>query len=193
MASSGGSRAGRAWCTSWLSGRTVSDGEGKFHALKVKVGRSGVRWSSRAGYFESRDFRQRTPLERSLSAADVIANEIPVRRHRAARPGDAVRRARPEETGAALVPVLLEIPGAGLPRARKASRTTLEIYVYAFDAGRAPRRLRGRAVSASTRAREPGTSSSPGGIRYFGELRLPPGDYRLRTLVRNANTGRTRV
>jgi hypothetical protein len=28
------------------------------------------------------------------------------------------------------------------------------------------------------------------GVRYYGELRLPPGSYRVRTLVRNASTGR---
>ena len=53
------------------------EGEGKYHAVKVKVGRSGVKILARPGYFERVNFRRRTALERSLSAADVIANEVP--------------------------------------------------------------------------------------------------------------------
>ncbi len=163
-----------------------TEGEGKYHALKVKVGRSGARVVARSGYFERRDFRKRTPLERSLSAADVIANEIPF--------ADVVPQvlaapfAKPGPERGALVSMLVEIPGAGLLEGDTAGRTTLEIYAYAFDAGE---HLGGFVAESFgidlARSRD---RLVAGGLRYFGELQLPPGNYRLRTLVRNANTGR---
>lgn len=163
------------------------DGEGKYHALKVKVGRSGVKVVSRPGYFERRDFRQRTPLERSLSAADIIANEIPF--------SDIAPRvlatpfAGPAPRGEARLSVVIEIPGGEFLQGEKGDRTTLEIYAYAFDGSQRLGDFLAEPLGLDVARASPRLST--GGIRYFGELRLPPGDYRLRTLVRNANTGRT--
>ena len=89
---------------------------------------------SRPGYFERRDFRQRTPLERSLSAADIIANETPF--------SDIALRvlatpfAGPAAGGEARLSVVIEIPGGEFLQGEKGDRTTLEIYAYAFDGTR---------------------------------------------------------
>ncbi len=163
------------------------EGEGKYHALKVKVGRSGVKVVARPGYFERRDFRQRTPFERSLSAADIIANEIPF--------SDIAPRvlaapfAGPAPAAESLLSVVIEIPGGEFLQGEKGDRTTLEIYAYAFDESQRVGDFLVEPLGLDVARASPRLST--GGIRYFGELRLPPGEYRLRTLVRNANTGRT--
>jgi VWFA-related protein len=160
-----------------------SSREGGYHELKVKVSAPGARVLARAGYYERRGFRQLSPLERRLLAADVIANEIAV--------DDIPSRvlAMPFSTGGstANVPVLLEVPGAPLLAAEKGDRLTVEIYVYATDENGGLRDFFARTISADLmKSREKLMAS---GLRYYGELRLPPGVFRLRTLVRNANTG----
>ena len=158
--------------------------EGRFHKLQVKVAVGGARVSARAGYYERRGFRHLTPLERSLSAADVIANEIPVR--------DIRTRvlAAPFATSetAAAVPVLLEIPGADFLQGEGGDRTGLEVYVYASDQDNRLADYFVQTVGVDlTNSRE---KLKSGGFKYYGELALPPGTYRLRALVRNADTGR---
>lgn len=158
--------------------------EGKFHKLQVRVAVAGSRVSARAGYYERRGFRHLTPLERSLSAADVIANEIPVRdiRTRVLATPFAT-----SETVAA-VPVLLEIPGADFLEGEGGDRTGLEIYVYASDQDNRLADFFVQTVGVDlTKSRE---RLKAGGFKYYGELALPPGAYRLRALVRNADTGR---
>ena len=163
------------------------EGEGKYHALKVKVERPGVKVVARPGYFERRDFRQRTPLERRLSAADIITNEIPLSEiHTRIL---AAPFAGPSPQAEARVSVVIEIPGGEFLAGEKGDKTTLEVFAYAFDGARhvgdfLAEPLGLDVVKASSRL-------SQGGLRYFGELRLAPGEYRLRTLVRNANTGRS--
>ena len=161
-----------------------SAGEGKFHELKVKVSTPGSRASARPGYYERRGFHLSSPFERSLRAADVIANEIPVDQI-------AVRvLATPFASGepAASVPVLLEVGGDGFLAGQEGARATVEIYVYASDSENRLTDFFTQAIGidiAHSRER-----LQAGGIRYSGELRLGPGRYRLRALVRNADTGR---
>jgi hypothetical protein len=105
-----------------------SRGEGFFHELKVKVAASGAKVSARPGYYERRGFRRLSPLERNLSAADVIANEIPMDEI----PMRVLAAAFASGEPAASVPLLLEIPG---DRFLNGQRTAdVEIYVYATDA-----------------------------------------------------------
>lgn len=163
---------------------TRSGNEGRFHELKVKVKARGARVSARAGYYERKGFKQLSPLERRLSAADVIANEIPVEDI----PMRVLATPFAMSEGAASVPVLLEIPGERFLSGEKGDRATAEIYVYANDQDNRLRDFFTQAVSLDlAKNRE---KLMAGGIKYYGELTLPPGNYRLRSLVRNAETGR---
>lgn len=158
--------------------------EGTFHDLKVKVRARGARVSARAGYYERKAFRSLSPLERSLAAADVVANEIPV----ADIPAQvlAVPFAAGEDSAA--VPLLVEIPGEPLLVGQKGDRLTVEIYAYASDEENRLRDFFVQAVSVDlARNRQ---KLLEGGLKYCGELALPAGRYRLRVLVRSAETGR---
>jgi VWFA-related protein len=158
--------------------------EGRFHQLKVQASAPGARVIARAGYYDRRGFRQLSPLERRLLASDVIANEISFDQV----PARVLAVPFAGGDGLASVPVLLEVPGPGLLEADRGEKLQLELYAYAFDSAG---RLRDFFVHmlATDLARNRDRLMA-GGLRYFGELHLPPGSYRLRTLVRNATTGR---
>ncbi len=158
--------------------------EGRYHELKVKVARSGARVVARAGYFERRSFRRQTPLERNLSAADVIANETPVHDI----PAQVLATPFAGGDGEASVPVLLEIPGRALVEGEKGDRATAEVYVYAVDAENHLRDFFTQVITLDLTKNVEKLYS--GGLKFWGELRLPPGAYRVRALVRNADTGR---
>ncbi|MDQ6894175.1 MAG: VWA domain-containing protein [Acidobacteriota bacterium] len=156
--------------------------EGRFHALRVRVGVKGARVSARAGYFERAAFRTLSPLQRMLSAADVITHEK--------TDGDFPIEvlALPLGSGAARrVPVLVQLPGSALGTDPVAP-IPLEFYVYVSDE-------RGRVTDYFTRvvsldpARESGRTAREG-VVFYGECHLRPGTYRIRTLVRNARDGR---
>jgi VWFA-related protein len=158
--------------------------EDRYHELKVKVRTPGARVSARAGYYEKKSFRVLSPLERSLAAADIIANEIPV----SDIPARVLATACPGEGGLASVSVLIEVPGEALIAGQNGNRVSAEIYAYAHDSGNRLRDFFAQTVTvdlAVARAR-----LEKGGLRYSGQLALPPGDYRVRVLVRNAETGR---
>jgi VWFA-related protein len=158
--------------------------EGRFHELKVRVAAKDARVTARPGYYDRRDFRKRTAFERSLDAADAIASErplhqIPVRVLAVPFAGAA---------GAAAVPVEVEIPGPDLLDGVRGEKTGLEVYVYAQGSdGRLGDFLTQSVGLDLTRSRD---TLARGGIRFAGSLRLPPGAYRLRVFVRNAETGR---
>lgn len=158
--------------------------EGRFHELRVNVSARDARVTARPGYYDRRDFRKRTAFERSLDAADAIANEralqqIPLRVLAVPFAGAG---------GTAAVPVQVEIPGPDLLDGVRGDKTGLEVYVYAQTAdGRLGDFLTQSVGLELSRSRE---ALSRGGIRFAGSLRLTPGTYRLRAYVRNSETGR---
>ena len=161
--------------------------EDKFHDLKVKVHLPGARVSARAGYYERRAFRVLSPLERSLSAADIVANEIAV----AEIPPRVLALPFPTETASetrATVPVLVEIPGDRLLVGQTGNKVSAEVYVYATDSENRLIDFFAQTVGIDLAMNR--EKLEKGGLKYAGQLLLPPGDYRLRVLVRNADTGR---
>jgi VWFA-related protein len=162
---------------------TKKSGQGAFHRLKVHVKVKGAHVSARAGYYETRLFRALNPLERSLSAADVITHEkkessFPMELLAMALPGQPLAR----------VPVVLEASGEELLRGVSLQTLRLGLYVYAVNEA-------GEVVDFFTRtvtldlAKE-GARLRASAFRYCGSLRLLPGKYRLRAFVRDEDQGR---
>jgi VWFA-related protein len=158
--------------------------EGKFHELKVKVHTRGSRVSARAGYYERRSFRLLSPMERNLAAADMLANEVPLEDV----PVQISAAAVPRGPAEASIPVWVEVSGTALMSNQKTDRLATEIYIYAYDAQKRLRDFIAQRFDLDI----PTVAEKlvRGGLRYCGELTLPPGSYRLRALVRNSDTGK---
>lgn len=154
----------------------------QFHALKVKVNRSGLRLSARAGYYEPKPFSATTLVEKNLTAADVIASEIPVHDVPVSVSAQAFAAA-----DSPIAMVQIQVPAAHLIAAAKNGKLPLEIYAYAFDPS-------GRVADFSTQkavldvAQVKGRLEA-GGLRYFAQLKVPAGAFRVRTLVREGDGG----
>jgi len=162
---------------------TKTAGEGKFHALKVRVKTKGAHVSARAGYYETRIFRSLSPLERALTAADVITHE----KKQSDFPLDVLVMALNEEP-ISRVPVLLEVPGRDLLPQVPAEKLTIGLYVYAMDEQGRLADFFSRSVAIDV-ARD-GARLRDGAFRYYGSLRLGPGKYRIRSFVRDEERGR---
>lgn len=93
----------------------------------------------------------------------------------------------PGEGERARVPVIVEIDGSGLLAKHSEPRLRLEVSVYALAAGGAIQGSRMDTIAIDlARMREAVEGS---GIQITGELALRPGDYTLRVLARNVETG----
>lgn len=158
--------------------------EDRYHELKVKVRVPGMQVFARAGYYEKKSFHALTPLERSLAAADIIANEIAV----TDIPANVMAAAYPREANLASVPILIGVPGEALLAGGKGGRASVEIYAYAYDSDNRVRDFFAQTVHVDLALMR--EKLVKGGLKYSGQVVLSPGDYRVRVLVRNGETGR---
>lgn len=155
---------------------------GQFHDLKVKlVDVPGARALHRAGYFETGG---ENAVEKTLSTAQIVINDlaqndVPVSAIAAAFPGGGAK---------SMVPVVLEIDGAGLMKDDRRSNAAVEIYVYAFDEDGDVRDTLFQKMTLDLR--KLGDKLRAGGVKYYGTLSLPPGKYAVRSLVRVTDTDR---
>src|ERR1051326_884445 len=150
---------------------------GAFHNLKVKVRDANVaRVLHRAGYYETGG--KRTAIDQTLSAIDITMSDIPLR--------DAAMSVLvapfPAEGANAQVPVILEIPGNTLLEDVKGDALDAEIFVYAFDKGGSVEDFLYQRVTLDLN--KTGDALKKSGVKYYGTLSLPSGDYAIRTLVR---------
>ncbi|HVS00224.1 MAG TPA: tetratricopeptide repeat protein [Thermoanaerobaculia bacterium] len=92
-------------------------------------------------------------------------------------PGDAEK---------ARVPVLIEIDGSTLLDKHEGNPLRIEVAIYAAAAGG---KVQGTLMDTVEIDLDPlGVQIDQGGVKYLGELELPPGEYSLRLLVRNPAT-----
>jgi VWFA-related protein len=153
---------------------------GTFHNLRVKlVNVPGGRVSSRAGYYEAGG---ESAIERSLSNAEIILNDIPTQAVRVAA------LAAPFPTGSrdAQVPVILEINGDDLLANASGKNVTAEIFVYAFDDDGLVRDSLFQRMGLDME--KVGARLKGSGIKWYGTLSLPEGKYAVKSLVRIAET-----
>ena len=157
---------------------------GAFHKLKVDVKSPGAKVVARSGYYEPRPFPTLTRLEQVLSAGDFItggARSSPIETRLTtaafASPGDVPQ-----------VPIVLEIPGPSLLAGDTSAQSGVQIYAYANDAS--GNLIDYVASEISLELAKVRKNLEAGGIKFYGTLYLPPGEYAIRVLVRNTVTGR---
>ncbi|HKO57142.1 MAG TPA: VWA domain-containing protein [Thermoanaerobaculia bacterium] len=166
-----------------LGFQAPSGNAGKFHDLKVRLVNvpSGSRAQHRLGYYESGG---ESALERSLTTAEIIINDIPQE--------DVHLRALatpfPTASKKWQVPVVLEIEGADLLKDAKGKLVTAEIFVYAFDEDGTVRDSLFQRMGLELD--KVGEKLRAGGIKYYGTLSLDQGKYAIRSLVRIAENDR---
>ncbi|HEY6844134.1 MAG TPA: VWA domain-containing protein [Thermoanaerobaculia bacterium] len=154
---------------------------GKFHGLRVRVkDLSGAHVSYRTGYYEH---GSENALERTLTAAQIILNDIPQ-----TDIGVAALAAPFPTAGKPQVPVILEINGADLVKDAKTSTINVEIYLYAFDDDGLVRDRMFQVIGLDLG--KVGDKLRDSGIKYYGTLSLPEGKYTIRSLVHVRETDR---
>ena len=172
-----------------LSFQPTDPGEaGDHHRLRVRArAPKGAQLSHRMGYYTPRPYGDLHPMEKRLLASDLIAA--------AAERDDltvnvlaAPFRAGPNQ---AYIPVIVEIDGGALLEGHESPRLPVEIYAYITDERTEVRDFFSRVVTLDLTGRHDTFANT--GLKYYGSLDLPPGDYLLRVLARNASTGATGV
>ena len=166
----------------YVLGFTAPSGApGKFHDLKVKLVNvpGGARAFHRLGYYE---MGGESGLERSLSTAEVIVNDIPQEDIHIAT------LAAPFPTAAAKsqVPVIIEISGADLLKSASGKLITAEVFVYAFDEQGIVRDSLFQRMGLDLD--KLGEKLRTSGLKYYGTLALDEGKYAVRSLVRVAES-----
>ena len=159
-----------------LGFRAPSSKPGNFHQLKVKVNGIGFggRVEHREGYYESAV----NSLDRRLSDAEIVMNDLP---QSGIRVSSFVAPLRGQ------VPVILEIEGRDLMEGTFLNGAA-QIAMYAFDESGT---VRDRIYQTITFDRTKlGDRLREGGVKYYGTLSLPPGNYAIKTLVRIAKSDR---
>ena len=87
--------------------------------------------------------------------------------------------------------MVVEAKGDGLVAATPDDSLVIEMYIYISDAEGRIRDFLSQVVSLDAKNRGAGLSDR--GLKYYGDLVLAPGNYLVRVLVRNSETGRSGV
>ena len=159
--------------------------DGSYHKVRVELKNAGrgARVVHRPGYYAPKPYNERTPLEKMLETAGKVVSGHeggPVTASLLAAPFAGSR-------GDAYVPVLLEIDGPDLLAGHEGNMLPAEVYVYAMDAKGVVRDFFTQVVGLDVAKTGPALRQS--GLKFFGDLDLPPGSYSIRALVRNGITG----
>ena len=155
---------------------------GKFHSIKVKVPKArGARVTHRAGYYES---MPKSALEQTLTLADIMMTDAEVRDV----PMIVSTLPLPARGGGGRMPVVVEIPGAGLLENVTGPSATASLFVYAFDERNQIKDFLQQRISFDLA--KSGAALRGAGMRYVGMLELPPGRYTIKALARIEETGR---
>jgi VWFA-related protein len=157
---------------------------GKFHALKVRVKNKSWLVSARSGYYEPKSQKTLTPIEKTLAQSAAVTAALP----RTDIPAWVLAAPLPVAGGVSRVPVIVEVPGDRLLATHEGSKMDVDIFVYAIDKQGQTRDYLVQPIGIDLTRAE--AAVARGGIKYYGALTLAPGDYTLRTLVRNNETGR---
>ena len=162
--------------------------DGAYHKLRVELKNAprGTRVAFRPGWYAPRPYNRLNPMEKLFEASSKLmggaeSGSIP----------SAVLAAPFRAGGAAgdraYVPVLIEVDGPALLVARPGGVLPVEVYVYALGADGAIQDFLFQTLGLDLAKTEAPLRQS--GLKFFGHLDLPAGEYSVRTLIRNGATG----
>ncbi len=159
--------------------------DGAFHRLKIELKNAprGTRVISRPGYYAPKPFGQQDNFARLFDAAEMVMGGREQADFRS-----SVLAAPFRGVGAiAYVPVLIELEGKSLLAGTDGNVLPAEIYAYALAADGTIADYFGQTLGLDLSKTR--TAIEQGGLKFFGHLELPAGEYSLRILSRNGRTG----
>ncbi|HEX4959243.1 MAG TPA: VWA domain-containing protein [Thermoanaerobaculia bacterium] len=159
--------------------------DGAYHKLKVELKNAprGTRVASRAGWYAPRPYNQLNPMEKLFEASSKLMGGA-----ESGSIGSAVLAAPFRAAGdKAYVPILIEVDGPALLANKPQGVLPVEVYVYALGADGAIQDFLFQALGLDLAKTEAPLRQS--GLKFFGHLDLPAGEYSVRTLIRNGSTG----
>ncbi len=160
---------------------------GSFHKLRVEVKAATSKVAARSGYYEPRPYASLSPLERVLASGDLLTGGA----RGDSVPGRLLAAPFASPDSLAQVPVVLELPGTALFAGDKAEKAGVQVYAYAMNSsGTLADYVVSELTLDLTKVRG---GLEAGGLKFYGTLYLPPGDYGVHVLVREPATGRSGV
>jgi len=173
----------------YLIGYTPSNlrSDGRFRRIRVEVDRKGVKVEARPGYFAPKDFRQFTREDKDLQlqlAMDMETSflDLPL----------VVEAAYFRRTGKNYYVVLAaKIPGSAISFLRKSGtrQTEFDFGWSAMDAAKRPVNFLRDTLPVKLSDEAYGQLLASN-ILYQGGMTLPPGQYRLKVVVRENQSGK---
>jgi|GEM_PF-1293169 len=156
--------------------------EGKFRKLNVEILRPGVQVSCRKGYYEEKPYSKYTDFEKNLQLAEVVAKDIY---------GDDIKIESSIEAfegtkDIARVSVFLQFPGTQFLE-KKEKDIRFEIFGFAIDSSGNFQDYFNNPLNIDVRRTKDKFKTH--GIKYYDMLLIPPGNYRIKCIVRDSHTG----
>lgn len=155
--------------------------EGKFRKIKIETTRKDIDISYRKGYYEAKPYSKRSTLEKRLELVEYIVKDI---RRNEIQFDSFVSAFRGRE-GICQVPVFIKFPGRQFLEKKK--RSQLEIYGYAVSSAGVFRDFFHQDLTVSPKKAK--KKLELGGIKYYDLHLLPQGDYKIKLIVRDKETG----
>ncbi len=159
--------------------------DGKYHRLKVKLkgAPKGTRVVHRPGFYAPRPYAESDLAERRLLTAELIVGG----RDGGTVEGDLLATPVPSATPRVYVPMFLEIDGESLSATSAEDILQTEVYAYAMGAEGGIRDYFNHTLNLDLSSARQMIEQT--GIKFYGHFDLEPGDYHLRVMVRNLQTG----
>ncbi len=160
--------------------------DGAYHNLKVNVASAqrGLEILHKPGYYAPKPYSELDPVERQLSTAGLILGGL----EEEAIFTSVLATPLPVLEDRSWVPVMIEVDGAGLLEGGNSQAVLAEIYAYAIDERGSVRDFFSQTMAMDRKKVTKKLEET--GFKFIGHFRLPPGEYSVRTLVRNADTGK---
>jgi VWFA-related protein len=157
-------------------------GPGAYHKVRVKVSRKGARVSHRPGYFEKLPLAAQPPLQRQFEAAQLVMtgvgqNDLSFQ---------ALCLPFPRADGRQDLGVVIELPKEALPWA---ARKALAVEVYGYGIARDGSVLDHFAQLVRVDPSQSDPEGTVRGLALLGMLTVPAGEYTVRLMVHERESG----